>query len=194
LDTYGDLFITDRGACKIYEVGVNGIITTVAGNGGRGYSGDGGPATNAMLLFPYAAAVDAYGNLYIADSENNRIRKVVFPGPSLLLTNVGTNNSGVYDVVVSGPYDSVTSSVVTLTVLLPPQNLSANLLTGLGVQLQFTGTPGTAYVLQAATNLSAPIDWQAVVTNLTDPNGNWSFIDTNSLTNTANFYRALLPP
>ena len=52
------------------------VITTVAGNGTLGYSGDGGPATEAQLLNPTGVAVDADGNLYIADSENHRIRRV----------------------------------------------------------------------------------------------------------------------
>src|ERR1035438_6040673 len=54
----------------------NGIITTVAGNGTNGYSGDGGAATNAELFSPTNVAVDATGNLFIADDYNQRIRKV----------------------------------------------------------------------------------------------------------------------
>lgn len=53
-----------------------GIITTVAGNGTGGYAGDNGAATNAELYKPSGVAVDANGNLYIADYENNRIREV----------------------------------------------------------------------------------------------------------------------
>jgi len=138
-------------------------------------------------------AVGAYGDVFIADTANNRIREVVFQGPTLVLTNVATSNAGSYDVVVTGPFGSVTSSVVTLTVLLPPQNLSASLSSGQNVQLQFTGTPGSAYVLQVTTNLAPPINWQPVFTNLADTNGNWTFTDTNTLASPARFYRALLP-
>ena len=53
-----------------------GIITTVAGNGAPSYSGDGGPATGAEINYPNGIAVDSSGNLYIADSFNNLIRKV----------------------------------------------------------------------------------------------------------------------
>ena len=53
-----------------------GVITTVAGNGGYGYSGDGGPATAAELGYPTGVAVDATGDLFIADSNNNVIREV----------------------------------------------------------------------------------------------------------------------
>ena len=51
-------------------------ITTVAGTGNRGYSGDGGLATSAKLSSPYGVAVDASGNIYISDSDNNAIRMV----------------------------------------------------------------------------------------------------------------------
>src|ERR1035438_9703892 len=55
---------------------ISPFITTVAGNGSRGYSGDGGTATNAMLYLPYSVAVDNCGNLFVADELNERIRKV----------------------------------------------------------------------------------------------------------------------
>ena len=76
LDASGNLYIADSLNNVIRKVGPNGIITTVAGNGSPGYSGDGGAATNAMLRGPYGVAVDAAGNLYIADNFNNRIRRV----------------------------------------------------------------------------------------------------------------------
>jgi sugar lactone lactonase YvrE len=191
VDAYGNLFIADTGNFRIREVEVGGIITTVAGNGAFGYSGDGGAATNANLDYSSGVAVDAYGNLFIA--VNNRIREVVVQGPNLVLTNVAASDAGSYDVVVTGPCGSVTSSVVALTVLLPPQNLSASLSPGQGVQFQFTGTPGRAYVLLATTNLAPPIYWQPVVTNFADTNGNWTFTDTNIGANPARFYRAMLP-
>jgi hypothetical protein len=53
---------------------VTGIITTVAGNGSAGFGGDGGPASSASLSGPFGIAADAAGNLYIADTGNNRIR------------------------------------------------------------------------------------------------------------------------
>lgn len=73
----GDLFIADFGNRRIREVDhVTGIITTVAGNGAYGFSGDDGPATSAELAGPGGVAVDSSGNLFIADSGNNRIREV----------------------------------------------------------------------------------------------------------------------
>ncbi len=75
VDSMGNLYIADEGNNRIRKVS-SGIITTVAGNGSPGFSGDGGPATSASLNGPLGVAIDAAGNLYIADSENNRIRKV----------------------------------------------------------------------------------------------------------------------
>ena len=53
-----------------------GVITTVAGNGTAGFSGDGGPATNAGLSYPEGVAVNGSGNLFIADTWNSRVRLV----------------------------------------------------------------------------------------------------------------------
>ena len=77
VDTQGNLFIADTGNQRVRELAArNGIITTIAGNGSKGYSGDGGPSARAQLNKPYAIAIDAAGNLYIADSGNGSVRKV----------------------------------------------------------------------------------------------------------------------
>ncbi|MBV8730490.1 MAG: hypothetical protein JO336_11860, partial [Acidobacteriia bacterium] len=77
-------------------VATNGIITTVAGNGTRGYSGDGGPATSASLRGPEQAELDVFGNLYIADTYNNVIRKVDTSGTitTIVGTGYGEGTSG----------------------------------------------------------------------------------------------------
>jgi sugar lactone lactonase YvrE len=79
-DADGNLYIADRGNNRIRKVTPAGIITTVAGNGTQGFSGDGGIATAAELNSPFGVKVDAQGNLYIADTFNNRIRKVTRAG------------------------------------------------------------------------------------------------------------------
>ncbi|HET9086937.1 MAG TPA: hypothetical protein VFN53_05410 [Acidobacteriaceae bacterium] len=77
VDAQGNLFIADTGNQRIRELAAhNGIITTIAGKGSPGYSGDGGPSVRAQLNTPYATAIDAAGNLYIADSGNGAVRKV----------------------------------------------------------------------------------------------------------------------
>jgi hypothetical protein len=73
----GDLYIADFGNNRVRKIDmVTGIVTTVAGNGISNYTGDGGAATAATLNSPADVETDAAGNLYIADSENNAIRKV----------------------------------------------------------------------------------------------------------------------
>jgi len=90
-DAQGNLFIADSGNSRVRKVGPDGTITTVAGSGAAGYSGDGGPATSALLNFPRGLAVDSKGNLYIADGRNYRVRKVTPEG--IISTLAGT---GVY--------------------------------------------------------------------------------------------------
>lgn len=75
LDSAGNLYIAERGNNRIRKVS-NGVITTIAGNGAAGYSGDNGPAVSASLSGPFGVAVDPAGSLYIADTGNNVIRKV----------------------------------------------------------------------------------------------------------------------
>jgi sugar lactone lactonase YvrE len=93
LDVTGNLFIVDQENNRIRKVSASGIITTVAGNGSRGYSGDGGPATSAQLSYPNGIAVDSAGNLYISDVSSNRIRKVSDSG---IITTVAGNGSAGY--------------------------------------------------------------------------------------------------
>ncbi len=76
LDQKGNLFIADRGNNRIRKVDPQGIITTVAGDGTHFFAGDYGPATRASLAYPTDVVVDNRGNLYIADRNNNRIRRV----------------------------------------------------------------------------------------------------------------------
>ena len=93
VDSAGNLYIADWGNYSIRKVTPSGIISTVAGNGTGGYSGDGGPATNAQLLLPNDVAVDNAANLYIADYSNQRIRKVT---PSGIISTVAGNGTPGY--------------------------------------------------------------------------------------------------
>src|SRR5262249_51188260 len=88
----GRLYIADKVANLIYRVEPDGLITRVAGNGGTGFSGDGGLAVNASLNQPTDIALGPDGSLYIADSENNRIRRVGIDG--IITTVAGSGPLG----------------------------------------------------------------------------------------------------
>jgi len=91
-DQLGNLVISDRGNHNIRKVDKNGIITTIAGTGTGGYGGDGGPATKAQLYFPGQIALDSAGNLYIADTNNFRVRKIDLGG--IITTVAGNGQTG----------------------------------------------------------------------------------------------------
>ena len=92
VDGAGNLYIAESGNERIRKVDSTGTITTIAGTGERGFSGDGGPAVEAELYNPYGVAVDGAGNLYIADYSNHRIRKVDSTGT--ITTVAGTGQYG----------------------------------------------------------------------------------------------------
>ena len=92
-DSNGNLYIADLGNQRVRKISASGVVSTVAGNGTAGFSGDGGPATQAQLDFPYGVAVDPAGNLYIADSGNGRVRMVDSNGT---ITTVAGSNGFLY--------------------------------------------------------------------------------------------------
>src|SRR6266404_6001457 len=89
-DTAGNVFIIDSHNNRIRKVSPSGIITTFAGNGQFAYGGDGGPAVAASFEGPVGLAIDAAGNLYVADNYNQRVRKI---SPSGLITTVAGNGA-----------------------------------------------------------------------------------------------------
>ena len=88
VDSSGNLYIADSYDNRIRKVDRDGIISTVAGNGTSGYSGDGGRATEARLDYPARVVVDAKGNLYIVDEYNHCVRKVDTNG---IITTIAGN-------------------------------------------------------------------------------------------------------
>lgn len=88
VDAQGSLYVADNRNHRVRKIGLDGNITTVAGNGIAGYTGDGGPATSAELAFPTGVAVDSAGYLYIGDYNNSVVRRVTPNG--LITTIAGT--------------------------------------------------------------------------------------------------------
>ncbi len=110
VDASGNLFIADAGNNRILKLSANGGVTTIAGNGTAGFSGDNGPATSASLNYPSNVAVDASGNLFIADESNNRIRKVSAGGIVTTVAGNGTagfsgDNGPATSAALNSPFD-----------------------------------------------------------------------------------------
>ncbi len=99
LDNKGNIFIADRSNNRVRKIDANGVISTYAGNGDTGYSGDAGPAVKARVDRPFGVATDDKGNLFIADRGNNRIRKV---NPEGIITTVG-GDGGFFFIGDNGP-------------------------------------------------------------------------------------------
>jgi sugar lactone lactonase YvrE len=96
LDAKGNMFIAEEGTYRIRKIdALTGIITTIAGIGTQGYSGDGGPATSAQLGSPWDVVTDTSGNIYIADDYYFRIRKV--DGSTGIITTVAGNGTTSYN-------------------------------------------------------------------------------------------------
>ncbi len=83
VDAAGDLFIADYSNSRIRMVTPDGVITTIAGDGNSGYTGDGAAAVSARLSFPTGIAIDTNGNIFIADSGNNVVRQLTPTAPSV---------------------------------------------------------------------------------------------------------------
>ena len=195
-DAFGNVYIADGSNNRIRKLATNGIITTVAGNGSATYAGDGGTATNASLRAPSGIAFDAFGNLYIADNNNNRIREVhLATSPTLVLTNLSITNAGSYSVIITSPYASVTSEVATLTITIPrtpPQIMTNGPMFGfLTNKFGFTvsGALGQNIVIDASSNL---VDWNPLYTNTMNGTPIY-FFDPSSTNFSRRFYRGRLP-
>jgi hypothetical protein len=94
VDSVGNIYIADRNNHRVRKVtAATGVMTTIAGTGTSGFSGDGAAATGAQLYYPAKVAVDGAGNVYVADTNNHRIRKVT-AATGIITTVAGTGTSG----------------------------------------------------------------------------------------------------
>ncbi|MBS1602736.1 MAG: DUF839 domain-containing protein, partial [Bacteroidetes bacterium] len=92
VDGAGNLYVTEFYGCRVRKISASGTISTIAGNGTQGFSGDGGIATSAQLWYPLGIAIDGSGNLYVVDLFNNRIRKITTGG--IITTFAGNGTAG----------------------------------------------------------------------------------------------------
>jgi Beta-propeller repeat len=188
VDSIGNLYIADAFNRRVRMVNTNGVIWTIAGNGIGGFSGDGLQATNASM-YPYGVAVDSVGNVFIADTYNYRIRKVNIQGSSYSIKNVSSTNTGSYNLIVTGSFGSITSSIVKLAVIttLPSITIPTMLASG-QFQFSFGTATNVNYTVQCSTNLA---QWFSL-TNLGGIGTPITLIDSNTASSQQRFYRIRL--
>jgi hypothetical protein len=171
VDAQGDIFIADSGANVIRKIDADGFISTIAGIAPPvpdffpppPYGGDGGAATLAYMSVPTDVAVDATGNIFIADSANHRVRKVALAtSPTLQINDISAAEAGSYTVIVASQFGSVTSAVAQVTVRPPGQNpvitMSPPTLADGNLVLGFTllQVPVSSLTLLQSENLAGP--------------------------------------
>jgi uncharacterized protein (TIGR03437 family) len=109
VDASGNVYFTDASA-RVREIFSSGFITTIAGNGTAGYSGDGGVATAAQLNTPAGLAADSSGNLYVADSGNNAVRMLQPLAGGLSISTIASSASGQTGLIAPGQLVSLFGS------------------------------------------------------------------------------------
>jgi sugar lactone lactonase YvrE len=113
VDAAGNLYIADHGNDAIREVDTHGVITTIAGTGDGGYSGDGGPATKGQLHGPWYIVLDARGNVYFTEKENVVVRKVDSRGTITTIAGTGRiANSGDGSAAVDASFEEANGLVL----------------------------------------------------------------------------------
>lgn len=94
IDSLGNLYVSASTQYKIFKIAPSGAVSAIAGTGVKGFSGDGGPATQAQFNYPAGIAVDAIGNVYVADYLNLRIRRISTDGSIATVAGGGTTSPG----------------------------------------------------------------------------------------------------
>jgi sugar lactone lactonase YvrE len=211
LDAAGNLYIS--GSTRVRKVDTNGTISTVAGNGTQGYGGDGGPATSAVLNGFGWVALDGAGNLYIADSGNQRIRKVavsqsaaifgpqnvgtVSPSQKVVVSNTGNQHMDLSGIELTGDFQQLKGIVsdctdttmlgagfsCALRITFNPTTASARTGTATVTDNSLT-VPGTTQTI----SLVHPYDATADFSSTSNPNGVWSYGWSQSRGATFNLY------
>jgi len=161
-DAGGNFYIADSDNLRVRKVNASGTITTVAGNGAKGYAGNNGPATNASLYYPSGVAVDASGNVYIADDENYRVRKVSAKG---VITTLAGTGSGAY----SGDNGAATNAAVNY-----PQGVACD-------------AAGNVYIADTFNNRIRKVGTNGIITTVAG-NGTPAYSGNNGAATSASLY------
>ncbi len=147
VDRSGNIYLTASDACVIRKIDAAGIITTIAGTASTtGFAGDGGPATAAKFYYPSGLAVDTAGNIFVADTHNNRIRKISTSG--IITTIAGTGTAG-----YNGDSIAATTAMINA-----PNDVT-------------TDRFGNVYVCDASNNRIRKIDRYGMITTVAGSSG-----------------------
>ncbi len=177
MDAAGNIYFADSDNHRIRHITPSGAIRTIAGTGVAGFSGDDASAISAQLSYPVALALDSSGSIYIADQNNNRVRRLSVDNSSGRLSiYAGNNQSGVPGTRLSVPLTvsvmdltgaAISGVTVSFTITQGVAQLSARSVTtdskGLASVTATLGmTPGTVTVLASATGL-IPVQFQLTI-------------------------------
>ncbi len=187
-DAIGNMYVNDFGHHRIRKVNTLGIISTIAGTGTAGYSGDGGPATAAKLYNPCGISVDIIGNLYIADFSNYRIRMINTVG---IITTIAGNgirgysgDGGQATAAQLGGNDGVALDVEGNIYITDSWNMRIRKISTTGIISTIAGTGfgiGTGYGGYSGDGgqaTSAELDWPGQI--VVDSIGNIYFSDSQN--------------
>jgi PKD repeat protein len=180
VDAAGNVYIADSGNHKIRRVTAQGVISTFAGTGTAGFTGDGGQATSAQLSGPFGVTVDAGGNVYIGDTGNNRIRRVTSAGTITTIagTGVAANTSD------GNPASSAQINTPTGVAVGRDGSLYVASTNGNRIR-KITNAPPTASFTANPESGTAPLNVSFDASASADPNGQvasyaWNFGDNQN--------------
>ena len=164
-DAAGNVYIADPVNNRIRRVTPDGIIATIAGETKFGYSGDGGPSLKAQMFSPRGVAVDAGGNVYIADTENDSIRQLTPADP--VVTSGGVANAASFQPQISpGALASVfgtgLSNATYMSGLPYPTSLGASSLGGSGVSVSVNGKAAPVFFV-SPTQINFQVPWETAI-------------------------------
>src|ERR1700674_43710 len=156
-DSSGNYYIADAAGNRIRKVSTTGTITTVAGTGVSGYTGDGGKATAATLWYPLGVALDSSGNLFIADDFNNVLRKVDTAG-NISTFSTNANFSGLGVMAVDGLNNLYVVDQSTCVVWFISPSGIVSVAAGVPFQCGFSGDGGPATSAELNLPLGVTVD------------------------------------